>query len=109
MYAGSLPKWGPNGGVHVVLKVGEEVTQPIEKRAGQADAVSVLPQEHGLVSRQGNEITYTPLYRTAIYERASERAWFTFPAFSTDVKTFTVIAISGEGKQKEKEIENTLR
>jgi hypothetical protein len=110
MYAGSLPKWGPHGGVHVVLKLGEgDAIQPIEKRAGQADAVSVLPQEHGLVSRQGNEITYTPLYRSAIYERASERAWFTFPAFSTDVKTFTVIAISGEGKQKEKEIENTLR
>jgi hypothetical protein len=105
MYAGSLPKWGPNGGVHVVLKIGDKVIQPIEKRAGQSDAVSLLPQEHGVVSRQGNEITYTPLYRTAIYERASERAWFAFPAISSDVRTFTVVAISGQGKQKEKEIQ----
>jgi hypothetical protein len=109
MYAGSLPKWGPSGGVHVVLKVGDKVIQPLEKRVGESDSVSVLPQEHGVVSRQGNMVTYTPLYRSAIYERASERAWFTFPALSGDVKTFTVIAISGEGKQKEKQIENPLK
>jgi len=109
MYAGSLPKWGPSGGVHVVLKVGDKVIQPLEKRVGESDSVSVLPQEHGVVSRQGNTVTYTPLYRSAIYERASERAWFTFPALSGDVKTFTVIAISGEGKQKEKQIENPLK
>ena len=109
MYAGSLPKWGPSGGVHVVLKVGDKVIQPLEKRVGESDSVSVLPQEHGVVSRQGNTVTYTPLYRNAIYERASERAWFTFPALSGDVKTFTVIAISGEGKQKEKQIENPLK
>ncbi len=109
MYASSLPKWGPNGGVHVVLKVGDKVIQPLEKRAGRADAVSVLPQEHGIVSQQGNMVTYTPLYRSAIYERASERAWFTFPALSANVKTFTVTAISGEGKQREKEIENPLK
>ena len=102
LYAGALPKWGPSGGVHLVLKVGEKVIQPLEKRAGQSDAVSVLPQEHGIVSRQGNMVTYTPLYRSAIYERASERAWFTFQALPSDVKTFTVTAISGEGKQKEK-------
>jgi len=85
------------------------VIQPLEKRAGQSDSVSVLPQEHGVVSRQGNTVTYTPLYRSAIYERASERAWFTFPAMSSDVKTFTVIAISGEGKQKEKEVGNPAK
>ena len=109
LYAGSLPKWGPSGGVHVVLKVDGKVIQPLEVKAGQSDAVSVLPQEHGIVSQQGNLVTYTPLYRTAIYERASERAWFTFPALSADVKKFTVTAISGEGKQKEKEVENPLR
>jgi len=106
LYSGSLPKWGPNGGVHLVLKVGEKVIQPLERRAGGSDAVSVLPQEHGVISRQGSMITYTPLYRSAIYERASERAWFTFPALSPDVKSFVVTAISGEGKQKEKEINN---
>jgi len=109
LYAGSLPKWGPNGGVHVVLKVGEKVIQPLGKRAGESDSVSVLPQEHGVVSRQGNLVTYTPLYRSAIYERASERAWFTFPALPVDAKTFIVTAISGEGKQKEKEVENPLK
>jgi hypothetical protein len=83
--------------------------QPLEKRAGASDSVSVLPQEHGVVSRQGNMVTYTPLYRSAIYERASERAWFTFPALSIDVKTFTVIAISGEGKQKEKDVDNPVK
>lgn len=76
---------------------------------GQADSVSVLPQEHGVVSRQGNVVTYTPLYRSAIYERASERAWFTFPAVPADIKNFTVTAISGEGKQKEKEVSNPLK
>ena len=106
LYAGSLPKWGPSGGVHLVLKVGEKVIQPLERRAGGSDAVSVLPQEHGVISRQGSMITYTPLYRSAIYERASERAWFTFPALSPDVKSFVVTVISGEGKQKEKEINN---
>jgi hypothetical protein len=106
LYSGSLAKWGPNGGVHLVLKVGEKVIQPLERRAGGSDAVSVLPQEHGVISRQGSMITYTPLYRSAIYERASERAWFTFPALSPDVKSFVVTVISGEGKQKEKEINN---
>lgn len=109
LYSGSLPKWGPNGGVHVVLKVDGKVVQPLEKGAGSGDSVSVLPQEHGVASRQGNMVTYTPLYRSAIYERASQRAWFTFPALSSDVKTFTVIAISGEGKQKEKEVDNPIK
>ncbi len=109
LYAGSLPKWGPEGGVHVVLKIGDKVVQPINERPGQADSVSVLPQEHGVVSRQGNAVTYTPLYRSAIYERASERAWFTFPAVPADIKSFTVTAISGEGKQKEKEVSNPLK
>jgi len=109
MYAGSLTKWGPSGGVHVVLKVEGKVIQPLEKRAGQNDSAAVLPQEHGVVSRHGNMVTYTPLYRSAIYERASERAWFTFPSQSSDVKKFIVIAISGEGKQKEREVENPAK
>jgi len=109
MYTGSLPKWGPNGGVHVVLKVDGKVIQPLDKGAGESDSVAVVPQEHGVISRQSGTVTYTPLYRTAIYERASERAWFMFPALTNDVKAFTVTAISGEGKQKEKEVENPLK
>jgi hypothetical protein len=109
LYAGGLPNWGPGGGVHLVLKVGEKVVQPIEKREGASDSVSVLPQEHGVVSKNGSETTYTPLYRSAIYERASQRSWFTFPMQPASVATFTVIAISGGGKQKEKEVQNPSR
>jgi hypothetical protein len=94
LYAGSLPKWGPNGGVHVVLKVGEKVIQPLEKWAGKSDSVSILPQEHGVVSRQGSTVTYTPLYRSALYERAAERAWFTFSALPADVKSYSQSAKS---------------
>ena len=83
--------------------------QPIDKRAGVGDSASILPQGHGVVSRRGNVVAYTPLYRSAIYERASERAWFTLPVISADVSTFTVVAISGEGKQKEKEVQNLGR
>jgi hypothetical protein len=107
MYAGSLPKWGPGGGVHLVLKMDGKIVQPQASRAGAADSVSVLPREHGLLS-PGPTVTYTPLYRTAIYERASQRAWFAFPEIPKDVKTITVVVISGEGKQKEKEISNPL-
>lgn len=108
MYAGSLPKWGPDGGVHLVLKIDGKVVQPQASRAGTADSVSLLPQEHGILSRQGTTVTYTPLYQTAIYERASLRAWFAFPEIPRDVKTMTVVVISGDGKQKEKEIGNPL-
>ena len=88
LYAGSLPKWGPNGGVHVVLKIGEKVIQPIEKTAGRADAFP---------------------YQSLFYERYSQRAWFVFPVFSSDVTTFTVVAISSDGKQKEKELAYPLK
>jgi len=109
LYAGSLPKWGPEGGVHVVLKVDGKVIQPIERKAGPGDSVSVLPQEHGVISHQGTTVTYTPLYRSALYERASQRAWFTFPVVPRETKRFTVTVISGEGKQKEKEIDNPFQ
>lgn len=109
LYANSLSKWGPSGGVHLVLKVGAKVIQPIDKTAGQFDSVAILPQEHGVLSRQGSQTTYTPLYQTAFYERASQRAWFAFPAQLPTVRTFTVTAISSEGKQKEKEIENPAK
>jgi len=108
LYAGSLPAWGPEGGVHLVLKVGGQVIQPSEKRAGQSDAVSVLPEEHGLITKQGNAVTYTPLYRSAIYERASQRAWFTFSVLPEDIGHVTVTVISGSGKIKEKDIEASL-
>jgi hypothetical protein len=45
-------------------------------------------------------VTYTPLYRTAFYERAAERAWFTFPMLSANVRTFVVTAISGEASKR---------
>lgn len=108
LYAGSLASWGPEGGVHLVLKIGDQIIQPIEKRAGQADAIAVLPQEHGLITASGNAVTYTPLYRSAIYERASQRAWFTFANLSEGAERVTVTVISGSGKTKEKELDRTV-
>ncbi len=108
LYAGSLPAWGPEGGVHLVLKVGQQVIQPSEERTGRSDAISILPQEHGFVTAQGNVVTYTPLYRSAIYERASQRAWFTFPEPPDTSERITVVVISGSGKIKEKELDASV-
>lgn len=104
-YAGSLPKWGPDGGVHLVLEVNGQIVQPIGAVAAPGDAVSVLPQEHGIVSRQGNQISYTPLYRSALYERSSLRTWFVFPDIPAGASV-KVIVISGAGKRKEKELDH---
>ncbi len=105
MYAGSLPKWGPSGGLHVVLKVGDRVVQPLEELAGRDSDCRAAPGARCCLPA-GGVVTYTPLYRTAIYERASQRAWFIFPAQASVVTTFMVTAISGEGNQKEKEVRN---
>jgi hypothetical protein len=107
LYAGSLPSWGPEGGVHLVLKIGKQVIQPTDKRPGQADAVSVLPQEHGVITPQGNTVRYTPLYRSAIYERAPQRAWFTIVTLLNGSELVTVTVISASGKTKEKELDRT--
>ena len=104
LYSASLPKWGPAGGVHLVIKLDGQIIQPMAKGAGPADSVAILPQEHGVVSRNGPVVTYTPLYRTALYERASERTWFSYPAISRGQK-LAVIVISSDGNRKEKEIE----
>ena len=80
LYNASLPKWGSAGGVHLVLVVNSEIIQPIDRGIGNADAVSILPQQHAFVSASGGNVTDTPLYRTAFYERDSLRTWFTFPA-----------------------------
>lgn len=108
LYAGGLSSWGPKGGVHLVLKIGEQVIQPSKKRAGRPDAVSVLPQEHGVITTQGNAVTYTPLYRSAVYERASQRAWFTFSNLPNGPERVTVTVISGSGKTKEKELDRAV-
>lgn len=105
LYVGSLPAWGPEGGVHLVLSFGQQVIQPWEKRVGGADAVSLLPQEHGLVTGQGNVLTYTPLYRSALYERASQRTWFMFPTLPDDAEHVIVTVISGSGKIKQKDLD----
>jgi hypothetical protein len=109
LYGASLPKWGPGGGIHVVLSINGSLVQPLAEAAAPSDSVSLFPQEHGLFPRQGGVVTYTPLYRSAIYERASERAWFVFPLLSGDVQKITVIAISGLGNRKEKELANPFR
>jgi hypothetical protein len=109
IYFGLLPPWGPEGGVHLVLRVGESVIQPLARANGGGDAVSILPQEHGIVSRQGNTLTYTPLYQSALYERASVRTWFEFSALPPGTEKLSVVAISGSGKQKTNEFVNPLR
>jgi hypothetical protein len=106
LHAASLPKWGPGGGIHVVLSIDGNLVQPLAEAAGPSDSVSLFAREHGLISREGSMVTYTPLYRTAIYERASQSAWFVFPVLTTDIEKVTVIAISGLGNRKEKEVEN---
>jgi hypothetical protein len=108
LYAASLPSWGPEGGVHLVLKIAEQVIQPSEKHAGRADAVSVLPQEHGMITTRGNTVTYTPLYRSAIYERASQRAWFTFSGLPDSLERVIVTVVSGSGKTKEKDLDRVV-
>jgi Fe-S cluster biosynthesis and repair protein YggX len=104
-YRGSLPKWGPGGGVHVVLEVNGQNMQPISSAEAPGDAVSVLPQEHGIVSRQGGQVTYTPLYHSALYERESLRTWFVFPEIPSGASV-KVIVISGDGKRKEKQLDH---
>jgi hypothetical protein len=99
-----LPAWRPQGGVHLVLKIGDEVIQPSAKRGARADAVSVLPQEHDEIKTQGDAVTYTPLYRSVFRERTSQRAWFTFSGLSDGPEHITVMVISCSGKTKEKEL-----
>jgi hypothetical protein len=110
-----LLKWGPGGGVHVVLKIDGKIVQPLEMTGDASESVAVSAQEQGIMSPRGNMGTYAPLYRSSIYGRSShsghtwQRAWFTFPALPPDIKAFVVTAISGEGKQREIEVENPLK
>lgn len=105
---GELNTWSARGGVHMVLKIGGATIQPIGKAAGPSEAVSIMPQEHGLVTSNGPLVTYTPLYRSAWYERDSLGTWFTFPELRDTQKGITVIVISGTGDRRDKEIENPL-
>lgn len=102
LYSGSLTKWTSAGGVHLILKSSDGRTiQPGATRSSGGDAVTVLPVERGLVTRNGNMITYVPLYRSAFYERSSDRAWFEFSMPDKPV-SLSAIVIAGDGRQKEK-------
>ncbi len=102
LYSGSLTKWTPAGGVHLVLKSSDGRTiQPGAMRSAGSDAVTVLPVERGIATRNGNMVTYVPLYRSAFYERSSNRAWFKFSMPDKPV-SLSAIVIAGDGKQKEK-------
>lgn len=103
LYVGSLAKWTPAGGVHLVLNVNGQTIQPGAMRNGGTDAVTVLPVERGIVAKSGNMVTYVPLYRSAFYERESDRAWFSFH-LADKPRTLSAIVIAGDGKKKEKTI-----
>jgi hypothetical protein len=79
-------KWTVDGGAHVVIRLADgTVIQPSDKQAG------------------GNDSKFDVL---SWHEHALTRSRFWFPAQPASVKTFTVIVISDDGKQKEKEVEN---
>lgn len=102
LYSGSLPKWTSAGGVHLVLKSNDGRTiQPGATRSVGGDGVTVLPVERGIVTRNGNTVTYIPLYRSAFYERSSDRAWFEF-SMPDKPSSLSAVIIAGDGKQKEK-------
>lgn len=104
LYSGSLAKWTPAGGVHLVLKSSDGRTiQPGATRSAGSDAVTILPVERGIVTRNGNMVTYIPLYRSAFYERSSGRAWFEFSMLDKPV-SLSAVVIAGDGKQKQKQI-----
>ena len=107
--AGSLAQWGPEGGLKFSLIADGLALEPTRQRSSQAQPYARTPQEPGIAGRGANEATYVPLYRIAVYEQASQRTWYTYPAWSKDVKTLTVGVTSGEGKSREKQATNPLK
>ncbi|MGA2115403.1 MAG: hypothetical protein ABSH56_11720 [Bryobacteraceae bacterium] len=74
--------WTKQGGVHVVLKVGGTIIQPLEKE-------NVVP---------------VPTSWLAGLLDVSALTWFTFPEIPKGVQSVTVTVIPGSGTTKEKEI-----
>jgi hypothetical protein len=108
LYAAQLPPWGLEGGVRLLLEADGKTVPAQEKRPARVDAFGEVPQGPGIGSQPGNAATYIPLYHISLYEKAAQRAWFTFPPVGKDVKSLTVTIVSGEGKQRAKQFPNPL-
>lgn len=109
MNESSLPQWGPEGGLKFALIADGQALEPVRQRVGERDTYARTPQEPGIGGRQGNEASYVPLYRIAVYEKASQRAWYMYPAWSKSVSTLTINVTSGDGKSREKQAPNPLK
>jgi len=79
LHAFALQDWSEQGRVHMVLKVGGEIIQPLA--TGSAGAV----------------------YGSAILQTPSASTWFDFPEVQ-GFQSAIVSVISGSGKAKEKEV-----
>jgi hypothetical protein len=108
LYAGSLPQWGLDGGVRLLIEADGKSLPTQEKRLARTESFGDVPQGPGIGSHPGNPPTYIPLYHISLYEKAALRTWFTFPPIGKDVKTLKVSVVSGEGKQREKQFPNPL-
>lgn len=108
LYAGSLPQWGLDGGVRLLVEADGKPVPAQEKRLARIDNFGEVPQGPGIGSQPGNAPTYIPLYHISLYEKAAQRAWFTFPPIGKDVKNLTVTVVSGAGKRRGKQFPNPI-
>jgi hypothetical protein len=108
LYAGSLPQWGLEGGVRLLLQADGKPIEVQERRIAKIDSFGEVPQGPGIGSHPGNPPTYIPLYHISLYEKAAQRTWFTFPPLSKGIKSINATVVSGEGKKREKQFPNPL-
>ena len=80
---GHLLDWTEPGGVHMVLKIGGKIIQPLQKK--NADGFYIYPS------------SILPVYSYV-------STFFTFPEIPKGVHRITVTAIPGTGKAREKEV-----
>ena len=92
----------------MLLLVDGQVLQPMDKRHGSIESVTILPRQTGIVSRHGGLVTYTPLYRTALYEKHGVSSWYTFRMPETLPTEITVVMIGGNDRKKEKKVSADL-
>jgi hypothetical protein len=105
-YIANLPKWQAPA-VHMTITADSVEIQPISESGTQGTRTQILPSETGVASRNGNVVTYTPLYQSAIYDVARSRTWFSFQ-LPAGAKHLVVTVISADGHEKHKEFDGTL-
>ncbi len=74
-------EWSTTGGVHMVLKIGDKIVQPLEK--------------------EGDWYSYRWKLLSPI---VVARTWFTFPQVPNGIQALTITVISGTGSTKEKQV-----